>query len=111
MDKAALLAPRGLKTEQVPLPQGGTVTVRGLNRLESIHVGEANDRAELERRLLSIAMVDPELTLAEVGEWQKVASGGEIEAVSEVIARLSGLMPDADKAAYKSDGDRPGSGV
>lgn len=105
MDKEALLAPRGVRTEDVPLPEGGTVKVRGLNRLESIHVAEANTIAERDRRLLAAGMVDPELTPAEVGQWQKVASGGEIEAVSEVIARLSGMLPGADKSGLPSDGD------
>lgn len=101
MDKELLFKPR-LAEEDVEVPGVGTVRVRALNRAESIAVAEAKTVAERDRRLLAAGMVDPALSLAEVGRWQDASPGGEIERVSEVIARLSGMLPGADKEAYKS---------
>jgi hypothetical protein len=35
-----------------------------------------------ERKILALGMVDPTMTEAEAGQWQKASPGGEIEAVS-----------------------------
>lgn len=100
VDKAALLAKRGLGTQTVTVGDVGEVVVRGLSRAEVLSlqsVGEI-DAAEMERRLVSLAMVDPKLTEEEVGEWQQVAAAGDLEPISDAIQQLSGLAVKAVKA-------------
>ena len=128
MEKEALFAPR-LARDEVELPGLGTVTVRGLSRLEAMHVqAAADDVAEADRRVIAQGMVDPELVVpgllhsidarpcpacADVKRWQEAAPADELEPVTDRIAALSGLAPSADKEAYKSvrGGPDPGAGV
>lgn len=99
--KARLLA-RRLGSEVVPIDGVGDVTVRGLNRDESILVGQESEVADRDRIMVSLGMVDPVMTVDEVREWQQSGPGGEIEDVSRAIARLSKMIPGADKESYKS---------
>lgn len=100
MDKELLFKPR-LPEEPVDIPGVGTVRVRGLNRIEAMHVQAANGPEATERRIMALGMVDPVMTEAEVGRWQKASAAGEIERVSTRIAVLSGMAPDSAKAAVK----------
>lgn len=99
--KAALLA-RRLGTAPVEIDGVGTITVRGLNRDESIMVGEESDTKMRDRVMLSLGCVDPTFTVDEVAAWQSAGPGGEIEDVSRKIAELSKLLPAAAKESYKS---------
>lgn len=101
MDKELLFKPR-LPEADVDVPGVGTVRVRGLNRLEAMHVQSAKTPEATDRIILSLGLVDPALTEDEVRQWQKASAAGEIERVSEKIAELSGMFPGADKEAYKS---------
>jgi len=109
MDKELLLKPR-LPEADVEVPGIGTVRVRGLNRVEALHVQSADGPEPMERRLLSLGMVDPTLSESEAGRWMKGSPAGEIEPVTTKIAELSGMYQGADKEAYKSvrDGSEPG---
>lgn len=109
MDKALLFKPR-LPEEDVEIEGVGTVRVRGLSRIEAIHV-QAAKGAEQERRILALGMVDPAITEDEAREWQKASAAGEIERVAGRITVLSGLAEDSAKSAYKSDGPESGPGV
>lgn len=101
MDKELLFKPR-LPESDVEVPGIGVVRVRGLSRIEAMHVQAANGPEAIERRIMALGMVDPALTEDEVRQWQKASAAGEIEAVSKKIAELSGLLPGAEKEAYKS---------
>lgn len=114
--KARLLARRadtasGLPETHVDVPGMGRVYVRGLNRIEAMHVQEANGPEATERRILALGMVDPTLTEAEAGQWQKTSLAGEIEAVSRKIAELSGMLDSSAKAVVKTFRDGPDGGV
>lgn len=91
----------------------GTVTVgdlefeiRPLSRKQQIAVQESRERdglAAADALLLHLGMVDPALTEDEAIEWQDTPGQGEAAAaVSEGIGRISGMMRDSGKAAYKS---------
>lgn len=95
----------------------GTVTVaeldyeiRPLTRRQQIDVQETRERdglAAADALLLHFGLSDPALSLEEAQQWQ--ATEGQADAaaaVSEGIGRISGMMPDAGKAAYKSPGRR-----
>jgi hypothetical protein len=100
MDKELLFRPR-LPEADVDVPGVGTVRVRALSRAEAMDVENAKGNAAIERRLLSLGLVDPVLSEMEVGLWQKAAPASELEDVSNKIAELSGLLPDSAKEAVK----------
>lgn len=102
MDKELLLKPR-LPEEDVELPGLGAVRVRGLSRGE-VMVGQKRNLGgvELERYVISIGLVEPALSEAEVGQWQDGSPAGELEPVTRAIQRLSGMEEKADNAAFKS---------
>lgn len=110
MDKEALFVPR-LPEGDVEVPGIGTVRVRGLSRIEAIHVQAVNGAEARERRILSLGMLDPTLTEAEAGQWQKASTADEIEAVTTKIAELSGVLAGAHGEAYKSGPGGSGASV
>ncbi len=103
--KARLLADRVTgNTDTVEIEGVGTVTVRGLTRFEFAMLGKKYPEAgpEQERDTLSIAMVDPEMSPAEIEAWQKASPIDEINRVAMEVNRLSGIGKAAEKEAYKS---------
>src|SRR5690349_14814183 len=93
---------------EVTLPSGASVVVRGLTRQEALGVdGEEMDALELERRMLSCALVDPVMTEDEVGEWQAVASAGELGPLVDAILDLSGMTTEAPNRAARRFRGRP----
>lgn len=100
-DKATLLT-ASFGVEEIELPGGMTVKVRALSRAEALEVqGKEIDKAELECKLISSAMVEPTLTADEVEQWQRSSPAGVIQAVADAIIRLSGMEKAAQKAAYQ----------
>jgi hypothetical protein len=104
IDKAALLARRALDTtKEVELASGdGSVVVRGLTRKEALSVqGVEMDEAEAERKLLSLALVDPKLTEDEIDQWQEHAPAGELVPVTDAVLELSGMTSAITKEAMR----------
>lgn len=101
ISKADLLKKR-FGEEEVEVPGVGTVRVRALTRGQALELqGKEVEVAEMERRLISMAMVEPKLTEDEVKEWQDNTTAGELQGVMEAIVRLSGMEAHASKAAYQ----------
>lgn len=101
VSKADLLKKR-FGEEEVEVPDVGTVRVRALTRGQALELqGKEMDAADMERRLLSLAMVEPSLTEDEVRQWQDMTTAGELQPVVEAIVRLSGMEQHAGKAAYQ----------
>lgn len=116
MDKEKLLAARhdtahGMPEADVDIPDVGTVRVRGLNRGEVFQVQQVKGVAAIERRILALGMLDPELTESEVARWQQTSPAGELEPVVDKVRKLSGLSDQASKEAYKSLREGSGDGV
>lgn len=101
MDKNALLARRLGTTAEVPIPGVGTVRVRGLSRQELLGTDTSTSALVMERRMLALALVDPQLTEDEVAEWQASSPAEEITPVVHKINELSGIKSGAVRAAYK----------
>lgn len=103
-DKKKLFTPR-LPEADVEVPGVGTFRVRALNRAEVMAfqkmAADGADAASVERRLLSIALVDPKLTEDEVGQWQEASLAGELEPITDKVTELSGLDDGAAKEAVK----------
>lgn len=110
MDKELLFKPR-LPEADVDLPGVGTVRVRGLSQAEAHMVEQTKGTQARERKILALGMVDPELTEAEVGQWQKAAPAGEVTRAALKVAELSGMLEGADKAAFQGVRSEPGPGV
>lgn len=102
VNKAALLA-RRLGEADHEVEGVGTVRIRGLSRAEVLALQSlTGGTAAADRRMLSLALIDPKLTEDEVRVWQENSAPGEIESLTLAIAELSGLGAGAAKAAYKS---------
>lgn len=118
MDKNKLTrggaGPAGLPQDTVDIEVDGetvTVTVRGMNRGELLHAGKLNDKgqAEMEQYVLSSCMLDPEMTVEDVAEWQASGAAMECQPVVHKINELSGVGQGAAKSGLSGDGeDRPG---
>lgn len=116
MDKEQLLT-RRLDEADVSIPGVGTVRVRTLSRAEVLVLRQATDTERmdgpraltLERKLLAAAMVDPPLTEAEVGRWQKAAPAGEMGPVMEKVSEMAGLSEASPKEAMQTFRDESGN--
>lgn len=104
------LLSRRIPEDTVDLSEG-TVTVRGLTRGEVFLTQQIKDTEKSERKILSLAMVDPPMNEDEVRQWQRNSPAGEIEAVSAKVLELSGLAEGADKSGLSAIRDEPGDGV
>jgi hypothetical protein len=93
------------------LPDGSQVGIRALTRDEVLEFQDLPTLAERENFIISTGMTDPKLSIEDVHAWASEADAGDLVAVSDGIATLSGLKPGADKDAYKTFRDEPGNGV
>lgn len=102
IDRDALLKPR-TGEETVEIPGVGEVRVRALTRGEALSLkGVSDDVARIEQCVLSLALVEPEMSEADVKAWQDTSPAGEQQVVFDAVLRLSGMEQVAAKAAYKS---------
>lgn len=92
-----------VKETEVELPDyDGTFKVRGLNRAEALELQSVNiSMAQMEQRLLSLALLEPKLTEEQVRKWQENATAGALEPLSDAILELSGMKKAAAKEAMK----------
>ena len=108
--KARLLKPR-VPEGTVELEGLGTIRVRGLSRGEVFMIQQAKGTQAMERKMIAVGMLDPVMTEAEVGEWQKNSPAGELEPVTDKINELSGLGKKSEKQAMQTFRDGSGDGV
>jgi hypothetical protein len=80
------------------LPGGGEVAVRALTRDEVLQAEGQKSSADRSNFIVSIGMTDPKLSLEDVAAWAATGEAGDLVAVSERIAELSGLKQGADKS-------------
>lgn len=100
-----LLAGDDLGQQDVLLPNGKTVTVKGLTSYErqlslkgAIHSDGSFDNSMVELKIIRMGLVNPKLSEAQVENWVKKASVGTINVVSTKIRDLSGLGEGAEKS-------------
>lgn len=107
------LTTKRLPTDHVDVTINGQprrVHVRALSRFEVLAAQQREERLgtlAMERIMLHRGMLDPAMGEAQVTDWQKAAPAGEIEPVINKVAELSGMVDDAAKVAYKSNGGQP----
>lgn len=91
---------RKMGRDTVTLPDGsGTVEVRGLNRSEAVRVGEVEAGLDRDALLISLGLVDPEMTVEDVLQWGREDDSGTLEVVSRRIGELSRMVEDAGKSS------------
>lgn len=101
MDKSQLTAKR-LATDTHTISGVGEITFRALSRTEAMAFKDVEmDVETLERKLLAIAMVDPEMAESDVAAWQAASPAGELEEVVNRVAEMSGMTAQAAKAAVR----------
>jgi hypothetical protein len=98
-----------MPTDVVPIPGVGDVEVRGLTRWEAMHVQNMKNQIQKEIKTISLAMLDPAMTEADVAAWMKAGGAGEFEDLSQKIKELSGTGEKADSKEYERFEDDPGS--
>jgi len=93
--------------EDVQLPSGAVVRLRGLSRFELLNNGKGTeDPLEVEARNVKACLIEPKMTIDQVRAWQRVAvAGGDFQTMSKVIRRLSGLDEGAQKSDVAEAGD------
>lgn len=110
MDKTKLMGRKAsLQTEDVELAPDVVVTVRALTngQVRQCRDDAKGNRLNYEHRVMSAALVDPVMTVAEVALWAEGdpndpedvgAPAGDVVAIMEAVQRLSGLAEgDATK--------------
>jgi hypothetical protein len=81
------------------LPDGSTVAIRALTRDEVLEAGEGSrTTAERDNYIVATGMTDPALSIEDVATWAAGSDAGDLVAVSEAIAELSGLKQGAGKS-------------
>jgi len=92
--------------EDVELPGGKFVRVRGMSRYEMmLSRKDTDDPGEIERRMVSYCLVEPRMTVKQAEAWQKATDPMAMVPVTEAIRRLSKLGEGADKSDVRADGD------
>lgn len=105
-----------LPEEDFPLARKNiTLKLRGLSHGEALELQEYSRKegvtnAMYEQRMLSKALVYPQMKPKDVASWQNASPAGEIDDVMRVVMRLSGMSKEDAKNAYKSipSGSEPG---
>lgn len=110
---ADLTKDRVSKTEEdYELPGIGTIRIRALNRREAQMVAAAGGPGVgvKERLMISLSMVQPKMTVDDVGAWEKACVAGEMQDLGTRISDISGVSGGTDKAVVQSfrDGSEPG---
>lgn len=104
-DKAGLFARLGLPEEDVKLDGVGVVRIRALSRYEILlgtKGAQQDDVLAIEQAMVSMAMVEPKMSKADVEQWQKLSPMGQLQQVTSRINALSGVGTAATNDALKS---------
>lgn len=96
-----LTADAPLPEDDVLLPSGRRVRVRGLTRAEAHRMNAIEGAFETERYALSRGLVIPRMNEPQVEAWIRSSVAGELNPASERITQLSGMSEDADKRAVR----------
>lgn len=85
--------------QDVTLPDGKVVRVRGLSRYELLLTGKGtDDTALIERRNVARCLVAPKMTEKQVEAWQKASRPDVFGVLTAAIRELSGLGEGARKS-------------
>jgi hypothetical protein len=83
------------------LPDGSQVGVRALTRDEILASQELDSLAEKDNFIVATGLTDPKMSIEDVAAWAASGDAGDLVAVSDRIAELSGLKQGADKSGVR----------
>lgn len=104
LTRAQILA-RKTGKGKATLPDGSTVAIRALTRDEVLDSQETDSLRERDNFIIATGMTDPKLTVEEVAAWAASGDAGDLVAVSDRIAELSGLKEGAGKSGVPATGE------
>lgn len=81
------------------MPDGSVVAIRAMTRDEVITMQEMEDVADRDNFIISTGMTDPKLSVEDVAAWAAGGDAGDLVAVSDAVAELSGLKQGAGKSS------------
>jgi hypothetical protein len=84
------------------LPDGSIVKIRALTSAEVLESQELEQVVDRNRFIIHKGMTDPALSLEDVAAWDSNADAGDMVAVNDAIAVLSGLKEGAGKSGVPS---------
>lgn len=82
---------------EATLPDGSKVGVRALTRDEVLEMNKIQDLRDRDNFIVATGMVQPQLTAAEVAAWGAEGNAGDLVAITDRIAELSGLKKESPK--------------
>jgi len=97
------------EVEEVPfqLKSGKWVVVKPLNRKQALRFRRVKmARDVFEQKLVSMALVDPKMTAAQVSAWQEIdKADGDLRGITDLIVEISGMkeMTEGAKNGTKSN--------
>lgn len=80
------------------LPDGSTVGIRAMTRDEVIEMQAIEILADKDNFMIATGMTDPKMSLEDVAAWAASGDAGDLIAVSDAIAELSGIKQGAGKS-------------
>lgn len=86
---------RKLGREEITLPSGDSVIIRGLSRSEGHVINRMSDSREAELFALSHCLLDPELTMAELSVWLDNDAGGDESDINATVRAIQGLSKNS----------------
>lgn len=96
---------RKLGRSTATLPDGSTVAIRALTRNEALEMQALATTRERDNYVIAHGMTQPVLSIEDVDTWADEADAGDLVAVSEAIAILSGLKEGAGKSGVPRTGE------
>lgn len=94
--------------EDIELANGKWVRIKPLTRKQALKFKGSRKmpRDQFEQKIVSIAMVNPQMTIAKVSAWQdRDKADGDLHKITEAIIRISGMREESSKRDETSDDD------
>lgn len=82
----------------ITFQNGDQVRIRQLTRDEVMAMQDVDGLAAKDSFMIACAMIEPKLTPEEVAAWAAADSAGDLIAISDGIAIISGLKQGAEKS-------------
>jgi len=88
--------------------KGKWVALKPLNRKQALRFkgNRKMPRDLFEQRIVSIAMINPNMTVAQISGWQDVdPADGDLRKITDTIIRISGMAEESSKREETNDND------
>lgn len=86
------------------LPDGSEVAIRALTRDEVLEMQALEKLGDKDNFIIATGMTNPAMTIEDVAAWAAAGDAGDLVAVSEAVAVLSGIREGAGKSRVAASG-------